>query len=104
MSVRLAIGAGAARLWKQLLTEGLVLSLFGATGGLLLAHWCRHALVLLFPARGGVQMHLPGQIDWRVLPLIAAFCLLTTPLMCAVPPFPTTNIDLPTPLKTQFPH
>src|SRR5258707_8353157 len=37
MTVRLAIGAGQARLWKQLLTEGLVLSLFGAAGGLLLA-------------------------------------------------------------------
>src|SRR5205809_1115238 len=72
MSVRLAVGAGRARLWKQLLTEGLVLSLFGAAGGLLVAYWCRHALVLLFPARGGVQMHLPGEIDWRVLALTAS--------------------------------
>src|SRR5713101_4943303 len=67
MSVRLAIGAGTARLWRQLLTEGLVLSLFGAAGGLLVAYWCRHALVRLFPARGGVQMYLPGELDWRVL-------------------------------------
>src|SRR5713101_7786676 len=67
MSVRVAIGAGTARLWRQLLTEGLVLSLFGAAGGLLVAYWCRHALVLLFPARGGVQMYLPGELDWRVL-------------------------------------
>src|SRR5439155_1307487 len=85
MSVRLAVGAGRARLWKQLLTEGLVLSLFGAAGGLLVAYWCRHALVLLFPARGGVQMHLPGEIDWRVLAFSVAVCLATTLLMGLVP-------------------
>src|SRR2546426_11767192 len=65
MTVGLAIGAGRGRLVKQLLTEGLILSAFGAAGGLLVAHWCRHALVLLFPARAGVRMHLPGEIDWR---------------------------------------
>src|SRR6266581_3871003 len=54
MTVRLAIGAGRGRLLKQLLTEGLILSAFGAVGGLLVAHWCRHVLVLLFPARAGV--------------------------------------------------
>jgi len=61
MTVRMAIGAGRGRLVKQLVAEGLVLSAFGAFGGLLVAHWCRHALVLLFPARGGVTMHLPGK-------------------------------------------
>src|SRR5438270_11013322 len=94
MSVRLAIGAAPARLWKQLLTEGLVLSLFGATGGLLVAYWCRHALVLLFPARGGVQMHLPGEIDFRVLALGAGVCLITTLLMRLVPSLQARNIDL----------
>src|SRR6059058_4733812 len=54
ITVRMAIGAGRGRLVKQLVTEGLLLSAFGAVGGLLVAHWCRHALVLLFPARGGV--------------------------------------------------
>src|SRR5216684_2810778 len=66
MTVRLAIGAGRGRLLKQLFTEGVILSAIGAGAGLLVAHWCRHALVLLFPARGGVAMHLPGEIDWRV--------------------------------------
>src|SRR5881396_536170 len=101
MSVRLAIGAGQARLWKQLLTEGLVLSLFGAAGGLLLAHWCRHALVLLFPARGGVQMHLPGEIDWRVLALSVAVCLATTLLMGLVPALQTGKIDLAQSMKME---
>ena len=101
MSVRLAIGAGANRLWRQLLTEGLVLSLFGAIGGLLLAHWCRHALVLLFPARGSVQMHLPGEIDWRVLALSAGVCLLTTLLMGVVPALQASKIDLAAALKME---
>src|SRR5438270_529453 len=101
ISVRLAIGAGPARLWKQLLTEGLVLSLFGATGGLLVAYWCRHALVLLFPARGGVQMYLPGELDWRVLALSAVICLLTTILMRLVPSLQARNIDLAHAMKME---
>src|SRR5216684_868760 len=101
MSVRLAVGAGRARLWKQLLTEGLVLSLFGAAGGLLVAYWCRHALVLLFPARGGVQMHLPGEIDWRVLALSAGVCLATTLLMGLVPALQTSKIDLAQSMKME---
>src|SRR6266702_4227877 len=101
ISVRLAVGAGRARLWKQLLTEGLVLSLFGAAGGLLVAYWCRHALVLLFPARGGVQMYLPGEIDWRVLALSAGVCLTTTLLMGLVPSLQTRKLDLAHALKLE---
>ena len=99
MSVRLAVGAGRARLWKQLLTEGLVLSLFGAMGGLLVAYWCRHLLVLLFPTRAGVQMYLPGELDWRVLAFSAGVSLLTTVLMGVVPATQTGKIDLANSMK-----
>jgi predicted permease len=100
MTVRLAIGAGRGRLLKQLFTEGLILSAFGALGGLLVAHWCRHALVLLFPARGGVAMHLPGEIDWRVLALSAGVCLIATLLLGLVPAMQTGKIDLAGALKS----
>jgi macrolide transport system ATP-binding/permease protein len=100
MTVRLAIGAGRSRLLKQLLTEGLILSAFGAAGGLLVAHWCRHTLALLFPARAGVTMHLPGEIDWRVLALSAGVCLLATLLLGLVPAMQTGKIDLAGALKS----
>jgi macrolide transport system ATP-binding/permease protein len=100
MTVRLAIGAGRGRLLKQLFTEGLILSAFGAVGGLLVAHWCRHALVLLFPARAGVAMHLPGEIDWRVLALSAGVCLIATLLLGLIPAFHAGKIDLAGALKS----
>src|SRR6267143_3757049 len=101
MTVRLAIGAGRGRLLKQLLTEGQILSAFGATGGLLVAHLCRHALVLLFPARAGVAMHLPGEIDWRVLALSAGVCLLATLVLGLVPATQSGKVELAAALKAE---
>jgi len=101
MTVRMAIGAGRGRLVRQLVTEGLILAAFGAAGGLLVAHWCRHALVLLLPARGGVAMHLPGEIDWRVLALSVGVCLIATLLLGVVPAMQTRDLDLSGALKAE---
>src|SRR5207302_4875253 len=51
MTMRLALGARRRRLIKQLFTEGLLLSLIAAAGGIIVAYWCRNALVLVSPVR-----------------------------------------------------
>ena len=89
MTVRLAMGASRGRLLRQLVTEGLLLSACGAAGGMLVAYWCRHALVLLLQVGGGDVMYLPGQIDGRVLGLSAAICLVVTLAVGLVPAFQT---------------
>jgi macrolide transport system ATP-binding/permease protein len=99
MSVRMAIGATGGRLLRQLLTEGMILAGLGAAGGLIVAYWCRHALGLLLPARSGIAMYLPGEIDWHVMLLSAGICLMATLVLGLVPAFQARNIDLAGALK-----
>lgn len=101
MSIRSAVGAGTGRLFMQVLTESLILCALGAAGGLLVAYWSRHALVLLFPARGGVTMYLPAEMDWRVLAAIAGICFIPTILVGLAPAFQNNKIDLVSTLRAE---
>jgi predicted permease len=94
MTLRLAVGAGRARLLRQLLIEGLLLSALAAAGGIVMAFWCRNLLMLFFPVRPGVVINLPAEIDWRVLLLSAGICLVSTLIFGLVPAAQAGNIDL----------
>lgn len=100
MTVRLAVGAGRGRLLKQLLTEGLVLSILAAAGGLVVANWCRDLLVLFFPAQG-VPLKLGAELDLRVLAFSAGVCLVSTLLFGLIPAMQTSKIDLVSALKSE---
>src|SRR6266478_6448619 len=93
MTMRLALGAGRGRLVRQLVTEGLLLSVIAAVGGIAVAYWCRNALVLAFPpALPGMVIDYPGQIDWRVLAVSAGICIATTFLCALVPAIRASDV------------
>ena len=101
MTVRLSLGAGRARLLKQLLTEGLILSTLAAAGGIVVANWCRNLIVMFYPSRPGVIVNLPAELDWRVLILSAAVCLLSTLVFGLVPAMQASRIDLAAAMKSE---
>jgi macrolide transport system ATP-binding/permease protein len=101
MTIRLSVGAGRGRLVKQLLTEGLILSVVSAAGGYVVATWLRDALALLTPPRGGILLRLPGALDWRVLAMSAGVCVISTLLFGLVPALMASNIDLAGALRSQ---
>src|SRR5262245_15992095 len=101
ITMRLALGAGRRRLIKQLFTEGLLLALIAAIGGIAVAYWCRNALVLSFPSpAAGIVIDLPGQVDWRVLVASVAICVGATMLFALMPAIQASHVDLSGALKT----
>src|SRR5438270_6392075 len=101
ITMRLALGAGRRRLIKQLFTEGLILSVIAAVGGIAVAYWCRNALVLSFPSpAAGIVIDLPGRIDWRVLVASVAVCVGATMLFALIPSIHASHVALSGFLKT----
>ena len=101
ITMRLALGAGRRRLIKQLFTEGLILSVIAAVGGIAVAYCCRNALVLSFPSpAAGIVIDLPGQVDWRVLVASVVICIGATMLFALLPAIHASHVDLSGALKT----
>jgi putative ABC transport system permease protein len=88
MAVRLAIGAGAPQVVRQLATESLVLSLLGGTLGLLLARVGLPVLLRMAPsatAAGALVDMRSASIDGRVLGYTLVITVVTGLLIGLVP-------------------
>jgi putative ABC transport system permease protein len=74
-AIRAALGAGRARLVRQMIGESLLLSLVAATAGVAMAYWLISAIVALAPS--GVLRLQDARLDGRMLVFAAMLTTLT---------------------------
>jgi putative ABC transport system permease protein len=93
LAVRAALGAGRARLVRQLLTESLVLAAMGALAGAALGRAVSTLITRIpFPADIPVRIELP--FDWRVFAYIATIALGAGVTVGLLPAIRASRADL----------
>jgi predicted permease len=99
MAVRLALGAGRARVMRQLLTESVILSVLGGALGILFAYWGAHAIISFVSSNQTRPLGFATGVDLRVLGFTAAVSLLTGILFGIAPTLRGARVDLTPALK-----
>jgi predicted permease len=83
LSIRIALGAGARRLFGQLISESVLLGFVGGFFGIILAQFGTDALVSLVPAN--IPRLHTTEIDWRVLGFTILISLVSGIVFGAAP-------------------
>jgi predicted permease len=99
MAVRLSIGASRARLIGQLLTESLLLAVFGGLAGLAVAQGTLKLIMALLPAQ--IAQSMAFSISGRAMLFAAVLAIGTGLLFGLFPALHSTRPDLVSTLKNQ---
>lgn len=99
IAIRVSLGAGRARVVRQLLTECVLLALGGAMLGVLFARWADLLIVAWISTRRQPAA-LDLSLDWRVLGFTVGAALVTAVLFGLVPAWRATRVDAHALLKS----
>ena len=97
IAIRAALGANRKRIFRQLLTESLMLGLIGGAIGLVLALWGMDLLLAAIPI--DIPFWMKFDLDGRVLGFTFACSLLTGFVFGTAPALEASNPDLNETLK-----
>jgi predicted permease len=98
MSVRLALGAGRARILRQLLVESLMLAALGGAGGVIMGYFGRVAIPQL-TENAWQQARLKIHFDWPVFAFTAGITVLTGILFGIAPAVAASRAEITGGLK-----
>jgi len=99
MAIRSALGAGRARLIRQMLVESLLLSLIAGAAAVLIAWIMARLLLQLKPASLPITLELP--LDWRVLAFTLFISIVTGLLFGMIPALRSSAVDAAPVLKEE---
>src|SRR5215510_8783599 len=97
IAIRTALGAGRWRVFRQLLTESVVLGVMGGALGLMLAFWGLDLLLAAIPI--DLPFWMKFDLDGRVLGFTTGVTLLTALIFGAAPALQASKVDLNEALK-----
>jgi len=97
MATRMAVGAGRARLMRQLIVESSILCAAGGVVGVLVALWLSRFLNVYRPS--GIPMSVAFGVNATVLAIVAIVVLGTAMIAGIAPALHATAVDLASALK-----
>jgi predicted permease len=100
LAIRISLGAGRLRIIRQLLTEGLVIALFGGGMGLLLSYWGINFVRANLNFNDYVSA-VPITLDWKVALFALAISVASAALCGLVPALNASRTDVNKNLKDE---